>query len=92
MGLLARSFKLFRQSADGSSAPERLIDSEHDRVPTSFSPDGSLLSFYEPRPDTLRDIWILDMNEEGNMLGRRCDDSRLIWLLYVFFNVNIFHQ
>jgi serine/threonine-protein kinase len=41
---------LFLQAADGSGAPQRLLDSPQVQVPLSFTPDGRYLVFAEPNP------------------------------------------
>jgi len=56
-------FKLFVRPADGSGQPHLLLESDHSRIPISFSADGRLLAFYEIHPESLRDVWILDMHE-----------------------------
>ena len=41
---------------------ERVLDKEQRQLPTSWSPDGSVLAFREFQSDTGNDIWVL---EEG---------------------------
>jgi eukaryotic-like serine/threonine-protein kinase len=53
---------IYWQPADGSSARERLTTSEFHQVPSSFSPDGSILAFVEARPDNGWKINLLDLN------------------------------
>jgi serine/threonine-protein kinase len=45
--------------ADGSGAAEHLYAREHPLFPNSWSPDGSVLAFYEVNPATARDVWVL---------------------------------
>ena len=52
---------LFWQAAFGGRA-EQLAPSNYVQTPGSWSPDGQVLAFYETRPETGRDIWILKMN------------------------------
>ena len=54
---------LFWQPADGSGPAERLTQSDFTQYPASWSPDGKTLAFYETRPDTGRDIWLLTLDE-----------------------------
>ena len=54
--------EVFWKSADGSGEAEQLTDREHRHGPQTFSPDGTLLSFYEIHPRTGRDIWMLPIN------------------------------
>ena len=42
-----------------SKVAEPLVKGENRKVPTSFSPDGKVLAFYEVHAQTLRDIWML---------------------------------
>jgi serine/threonine protein kinase/Tol biopolymer transport system component len=51
------------QLADGSGGPERLTTGEYLRAPSSWSPDGQLLAFFEVNPVTQRDIWVLQMRD-----------------------------
>jgi len=56
---------LYWQPADGSSAMERLTESDYKQYPGSWSPDGVTLAFVQGRPDTGgdrdRDLFLLDM-------------------------------
>jgi serine/threonine-protein kinase len=52
---------LYWQTADGSSAAERLTTSDFWQIPGDFAPDGSTLAFVEEPPETGYDILILDM-------------------------------
>jgi serine/threonine-protein kinase len=54
---------VFWQVADGGGELEQLTSGEYAHVPSSFSPDGQLLAFYEINPVTRRDIWVLRLNE-----------------------------
>ena len=51
------ALNIFSQMADGSGGLERLTTSEHIQAPSSWSPDGQLLSFVEFDPGT--SIWVL---------------------------------
>ena len=53
---------LYQKLADGSGSAERLTNGGFNQVPTSWSPDGSVLAFHERRPETGHDIWILPMD------------------------------
>jgi len=54
---------IFWQLADGSGGLERLNPSEYINVPSSWSPDGQLLAFFEVNPTTGFDIWVLRMGD-----------------------------
>ena len=64
----AGATNLFWKPADGSGAAERLTTSENTQSPSSWSPDGQVLAFYE-RPiggafTPNRDIWVLPIEGE----------------------------
>jgi len=48
--------------SDGAGGPQKLMESQNFRVPWSFSPDGHLLAYYEARPGTGSDIWMLPLD------------------------------
>jgi eukaryotic-like serine/threonine-protein kinase len=50
---------LFSVPADGSGAPERLLQSPLSQYPNSWARDGSLLVFTELHPETGADLWAL---------------------------------
>jgi eukaryotic-like serine/threonine-protein kinase len=52
---------LFWKDAAGLSEPELLLSSENHQSPSSVSPDGKFLAFWETNPSTLRDIWLLPL-------------------------------
>jgi len=54
---------LFWQRADGSGGLERLTISEHVNTPSSWSPDGQLLAFWEVNAATGWDIWVLRLKD-----------------------------
>ncbi len=58
------SQNLFWKSADGSGAAEQLTTSEHVDIPSSWSPDGTVLAFSESHPTSGWDIWILSLEGE----------------------------
>ncbi len=53
---------VFWKASDGSGAEERLLASEYEKVPGSWSPDGRVLAFTEHHPRTGADIWILPLD------------------------------
>ena len=53
---------LFRQSTDGSGAPERLANAASGQNATSWSADGRWLVFTEATPTTRDDIWVLALD------------------------------
>jgi Tol biopolymer transport system component len=55
---------LYRRRADGSGSDELLLASSENKVPTGFSPDGSLLLFHQTVTTTGADIWILPLTGE----------------------------
>ena len=50
---------VFRQHADGSGTPDRLLSGANDQFPYSWSPDGRVLAYVEQDPTTGSDIWLL---------------------------------
>jgi serine/threonine-protein kinase len=57
----AGPFNLFTRPAHREAAPQPLLQSEWNQVPTSWSPDGRLLAFTEFHPLTGADIWTVDV-------------------------------
>jgi serine/threonine-protein kinase len=55
-------YNLFRARADGSGAAERLTQSAHPQLPTSWSRDGRLLLFNDIDPTTRLDVWALPLD------------------------------
>jgi len=56
--------QIYRQMADGSGQPERLLESEYDQRPASFSPNGKYLLFVEQHPESLLDIRVFTLEGE----------------------------
>ena len=56
---------IYHKAADGSGLAERLTTSDNIQVPTSWSPDVSVLAFHETHPETLADIWLLPIEGDG---------------------------
>jgi serine/threonine protein kinase len=56
---------LFRQSTDGSGAPERLVNAASAQNVTSWSADGRWLAFTQATPTTRDDIWVLALDAGG---------------------------
>jgi serine/threonine-protein kinase len=56
---------LYWMPADGSGEPEVLLQSEHTLSPHSWSPDGSVLAFYQITSVSARDIWMLRRTRTG---------------------------
>jgi Tol biopolymer transport system component len=54
---------LYRRAADGSGDDELLFESNTRKVPTGFSPDGSLLLFNQSVPETGADMWSLPLKD-----------------------------
>jgi Tol biopolymer transport system component len=57
--------EVFWKAADGDGEAEQLTDQEYRHGPQTFSPDGTLLSFYQIHPTTGRDIWMLPITGDG---------------------------
>jgi Tol biopolymer transport system component/DNA-binding winged helix-turn-helix (wHTH) protein len=57
----AGPFNLFTRPADRDVAPQPLLESDLNQVPTSWSPDGRRLAFTEFHPLTGADIWLIDI-------------------------------
>jgi len=55
---------IFWKPADGSGPEERLMTSEFGPLSSSPSPDGQTLAYYEPRPATGNDIWVVPLEGE----------------------------
>jgi serine/threonine protein kinase/Tol biopolymer transport system component len=51
--------------ADGSASAEVLLQKKENQLPTSWSPDGRTLAFYEINPDTARDVWTTTLDGQG---------------------------
>lgn len=58
----AGTMNLFAQAADGTGAVTRLTESPNDQRPTSVSPDGTRLVFYESSPKTGSDVMQLRLD------------------------------
>ena len=61
------AFDLFWTASDGSGEAEELYVTQYDKYPRSLSPDDALLAFRESHPDTSGDIWILPLEEGGEL-------------------------
>jgi len=56
---------IYRVPADGGGESEALFASERTVSAHSWSPDGSVLAFYQITPDSARDIWMLRSADSG---------------------------
>jgi serine/threonine-protein kinase len=54
-------WNLYWRAADGSGEATRLLASENELWPHSFSPDGKVLAYWEIDAETARDIWVLPL-------------------------------
>jgi serine/threonine protein kinase/Tol biopolymer transport system component len=61
---------IYWQLADGGGGLERLTINEYLQAPSSWSPDGQLLAFFEVNPNTQRDIWVLRMGDTSGGSGQ----------------------
>jgi Tol biopolymer transport system component len=59
------SMALQWKSADGTGESQRLLGGRNALAASSYSPDGSVLAFYEVHPNTRRDIWMMPLNGDG---------------------------
>ena len=61
------SFNLYGKAADGSGDAETLLEKSTVLLPGSWSPDGTMLAFYEStNTDAGRDIWTLRRDGEAS--------------------------
>ena len=60
-------YDLFWRPADGSGEADVLYQTQFDKAAKSLSPNGALLAFVESNPDTDSDIWILPLEEGGEL-------------------------
>ena len=58
----AGPFNLYRLAADGAGHAERLATSDYTQLPTSWSPDGSVLAFQELRAETGADVFLVSFS------------------------------
>jgi serine/threonine-protein kinase len=68
---------VFWRAADASGETSRLVESSDPRFPRSFTSDGALLAITEWNPETMRDIWILEMtgSREARPIIRTASDE-----------------
>jgi eukaryotic-like serine/threonine-protein kinase len=57
---------LYRVRTRAGSSEERLTTSSHTQMPTSISPDGTLLVFEEANPASSIDIWVMRLPPPGS--------------------------
>ena len=86
----AGPFDLYWKPADGSGQSEALLTRANSQFPTSWSPDGRQLAFYEVNPTTARDIWVLAQDDDPSPFLRTSFNERSPtfspdgrWLAYV---------
>src|SRR5262249_22469025 len=48
--------------SDGTGEPQKLLTSQENIVPWSFSPDGRRLAFFESNKETDDDIWVVPLD------------------------------
>jgi serine/threonine-protein kinase len=86
-----RANDIARVRADGTREPEPLLTRTRSQIPSSISPDGTLLAFTEATPETGSDVWTLSLHtrETHLVLGGRSNESAAVfspdgrWLAYV---------
>lgn len=72
----AGPFNLYMRPAGSDGAPEQLLASPWNQLPTSWSPDGRRLIFTEFNPITGADLWVLDVDSrERQQLVRTLFDE-----------------
>ena len=64
---------LYRKPADGGHAEELLYEDSLDKLPTSWSPDGGFLLYYDGKPWVPGHLWVLPMT--GERKPHRFDSS-----------------
>ena len=57
------AWNIFRQPADGSAQPSRLVSSANNQIPYAWSPDGRVLAYSEVDPTTRGDIWLFSESD-----------------------------
>ena len=60
-------WNLFRQTADGTGAIERLSETANAQAPSAISPDGTRLVFVEQFPETGLDLMMLRLDQQPNV-------------------------
>ncbi len=83
-------FELYRVSAGGNTEAERILKSDANVLPTSWSPDGRHIAFHSPGPNGDWNLWVLPLPGEtaapfvqtrfDEREGHFSPDSR--WLAY----------
>jgi Tol biopolymer transport system component len=82
---------LYEKNADGSGEERLVLQSDQDKTPTSWSPDGHFLLFTSVDPKTREDLWILPLEgdrkpfaflqtDAQENVGRFSPDQR--WITY----------
>lgn len=59
---------MFWTRADGAANPQPLIHSKNVQLPSSFSPDGKRLAFFEANGTTGFDVWTVTINSDSGGL------------------------
>jgi Tol biopolymer transport system component len=55
-------FDLYRKASSGAGSEELLVETNLDKIPTSFSPDGRFLLYNVSDPKTKGDVWVLPLD------------------------------
>jgi Tol biopolymer transport system component len=58
----SNDYNLYWIRSDGAGDPQRLLESQNNLFPSSFSPDGRRLAYMESNPETGLDIWTLPLD------------------------------
>ncbi len=85
-------FDLYQKASSGIGSDQLLLESELDKYPMSWSPDGRFLLYYNVDPKTKGDLWVLPLSgdrkpfpflqtEFTEVSGRFSPDGR--WIAYV---------
>lgn len=70
-------YEILSKPFDDSAPPRVLASSDHSLLPTSWSPDGKHLAYYERHPETQLDLWIWDAGTNKSEAFLRTPASEL---------------
>jgi Tol biopolymer transport system component len=89
-------YDIYRRQANGTSGEDLLVKSPHWKTPTSWSPDGRFLVYWELNSKTDADIWVVplqgdrkpfpflatEFDEEWGRLSPAPDSQGHLWMAY----------
>ena len=85
------AYNLYLMSSDGSPQLKKLTTSDNTQIATSWLPDGEGIIFVENDPQTLNDIWVLPLVDQGEphlFRGTQYDETQPMlspdgkWIVY----------